>query len=97
MIFFFRTAVLQKLCDIRFSFKHCNFSHVCVLVKMASKTTTRPIEDFIIQTFIILRFHRFPFMERVGSKVFFSEGFDISVWRDFIPTPLPSVNLLVYH
>ena len=31
-------SVLRKLFDIRFSYKHCNFSHVCLLVKMASKT-----------------------------------------------------------
>ena len=37
----FRTAVLRKLFDIRFSYKHCNFSRVCLLVKMASKTVTR--------------------------------------------------------
>ena len=43
LIFFFRTAVLRKLFDIRFSYKHCNFSHVCLLVKMASKTVTRSI------------------------------------------------------
>ena len=43
-----------------------------------------------------MRFHCFPFMERVGSKgFFFSEGFDISVWRDFT-LPL-SVNLLIEH
>ena len=41
--FFFRTAVLRKLFDIRFSYKHCNFSRVCLLVKMASKTVTRSI------------------------------------------------------
>ena len=26
----FRTAVLRKLFDIRFSYKHCNFSRVCL-------------------------------------------------------------------
>ena len=37
-------AVLWKLFDIyRFSYKHCNFSRVCLLVKMASKTVTRSI------------------------------------------------------
>ena len=36
--------MLQKLFDIRFSYKHCNFSHGCLLVKMASKTVIRPIE-----------------------------------------------------
>ena len=40
---FFRTAVLRKLFDFRFSYKHCNFSHVCLLVKMASQTVTRSI------------------------------------------------------
>ena len=37
----FRTAILRKLFDIRFSYKHCNFSYVCLLVNMASKTVTR--------------------------------------------------------
>ena len=41
--YFFRKTVLRKLFDIRFSYKHCNFSRVCVLVKMASKTVTRSI------------------------------------------------------
>ena len=40
---FFKTAVLRKLFDIRFSYKHSNFSRVCLLVKMASKTVTRSI------------------------------------------------------
>ena len=40
---FFRTFVLRKLFDIRFSSKHCNFSPACLLVKMASKTVTRSI------------------------------------------------------
>ena len=40
---FFRTAILRKLFDIRYSCKHCNFSRVCLLVKMASKTLTRSI------------------------------------------------------
>ena len=39
--YFFKAAVLQKLLDIRFLYKHCNFSGVCLLVKMASKTVTR--------------------------------------------------------
>ena len=41
--FFYRTGVLRKLFEIRFSYKHCNFSHICLLVKMASKTVTRSI------------------------------------------------------
>ena len=40
---FLRTAVLRKLFDIRFSYNHCHFSSVCLLVKMASKTVTRSI------------------------------------------------------
>ena len=44
-IFFFRTAAVRKLFDIRFSYNHCNFSRVCLLVKMASKTVTRSIKD----------------------------------------------------
>ena len=43
-IFFFRTGVFKtKLFDIRFSYKRCNFSRGCLLVKMASKTVTRSI------------------------------------------------------
>ena len=42
---FFRTAVLRKLFDIRFSYKHWNFSRVCLLVKMASKTVARSISQ----------------------------------------------------
>ena len=38
--FFFRTAVLRKSFAIRFSYKNCNFSRVCLLVKIASKTVT---------------------------------------------------------
>ena len=44
IIFFFRTAALRKLFDIRFSNNHCNFSPVCLLVKMGSKTVTRFIK-----------------------------------------------------
>ena len=40
---FFKAAILRKLFDIRFSYKHGNFSHVCLLMKMASKTVTRSI------------------------------------------------------
>ena len=41
--YFFRPAVLRKIIDIRFSYKHCKFSRVCLLVKMPSKTVTRYI------------------------------------------------------
>ena len=33
-IYFFRKAVLRKLFDIWFSYNHCNFSPVCLLVKI---------------------------------------------------------------
>ena len=46
--YFFRTAVLRKLFDIRFSYKHCNFSRVCLVVKTASKTVTRSIYSFTV-------------------------------------------------
>ena len=49
--YFFRRAVLRKLFDIRFSYKHCNFSGVCLLVKMASKTVTRSISRQILECF----------------------------------------------
>ena len=41
--YFFGTAILRKLFEIRFSYKHCNFARVCLLGKMASKTVTRSI------------------------------------------------------
>ena len=46
---FFMTAVLRKLFDIRFSYKHCNFARGCLLDKMASKTVIRstgPLSNF---------------------------------------------------
>ena len=36
-----QATVLRKLFGVRFSCKHCNFSRVCLLVKMVSKTVTR--------------------------------------------------------
>ena len=42
---FFRTAVLRKLFNIRFSYKHCNFSPICLLIKMALKPVTRSIPN----------------------------------------------------
>ena len=43
--YFFRRAFFRKLFDIRFSYKHCNFSRVCLLVKMVSKSVTRSIQS----------------------------------------------------
>ena len=54
--YFFRTAVLRKLFDIRFSYRHRNFSRVCLLVKMASKTVTRSIFWLGALEFKILKF-----------------------------------------
>ena len=55
--YFFRTAVLWKLFDIRCSYKHCNFSRVCLLVKMASKTGkvySIPLASHSFRTFHLL-------------------------------------------
>ena len=41
LIIFFWTAVLGKLFDVRFSYKHCNFSHVCLLVKIQDGVKNR--------------------------------------------------------
>ena len=41
---------LGKLFDIRFSYKHCNFSRACLLVMMASKTVTGSMEAFRSKT-----------------------------------------------
>ena len=41
--FFSRRAFSRKLFDIRFSYNLSNFSHVCLLVRMASKTVTRSV------------------------------------------------------
>ena len=45
--YFFKAAVLRKLFDIRFLYKHCHFSRVCLLVKIASKTVTRSIKRHV--------------------------------------------------
>ena len=44
--FFFQNSYFTEIIwnfIIRFSYKHCNFSHVCLLIKMALKTMTRSI------------------------------------------------------
>ena len=46
--FFSEQAVLRKFLDIRFLFKHCNFSRCCLLFKMASKTLMRLVYNSII-------------------------------------------------
>ena len=55
---FFRTAVLWNLFDIGFSYKHCNFSHVCLLFKMASKTVTRSMARKTTPVFAYLDYKR---------------------------------------
>ena len=63
--FFFRTAILQKLCDVRFSYKHCNFWRVCLLFKMASKTVTRSIS--VISRYIYY-FHQLSVEQRTWLR-----------------------------
>ena len=53
---FFSTAVLRKFFNIGFSYKHCNFLHICLLVKMASKTVTRFINLHVNLSLLILSF-----------------------------------------
>ena len=36
-----------KIVNIRFSYKHCNFSDGCLLVKMAFKTVTRSVSSIL--------------------------------------------------
>ena len=48
--FFLNSRFKRKLFDIRFSYKHRNFSRVCLFVKMASKTVTRSIGGPIRET-----------------------------------------------
>ena len=63
--FFSRTAVLRKLYDIRFSYKHCNFSRVYLLVKMASKTVTRAIANSVANTMNFrVKAHRYALLSR---------------------------------
>ena len=74
--YFFQNSRLWKLFNIRFSYKHCNFSHVCLLVKMASKTVTRSIIlisliDFV-HHFILLFISLFVFLSPTGESPHFS-------------------------
>ena len=55
IFFFFRTAVLRKFFDIRFSYKHCNFSQGLPLVKMASETVTRSIFSKTEHPFLLFK------------------------------------------
>ena len=80
--FFFRTAVLRKLFDIRFSCKHCNFSSVSVLVKMASKTVTRSI------------YQRRLLKKAIGGKLF---SFSRLEWHSARPPPLTLIFSIFYE
>ena len=73
VLIFFKTAVLRKLFDIRFSYRHRNFSRVCLLVKMASKTVTRSIFWLSALEFKILKFlfFRCLYSNRVLLKWFY--------------------------
>ena len=52
--YFFQVSRSTELFDIRFSYNHCNFSRVCLLVKMASKTVTRSIKKRLILFYVTL-------------------------------------------
>ena len=73
-VFFEPTAVLRKLFDIRFSYKHCNFSRDCLLVKMASKTLTRSIvhqEQDIHTFYLVISSTNFSFIVNFSFLLFF--------------------------
>ena len=75
-VFFEPTAVLRKLFDIRFSYKHCNFSRDCLLVKMASKTLiiTRSIvhhEQDIHTFYLVISCTNFYFKVNFSFLLFF--------------------------
>ena len=61
-VFFFITAVLRKLFEIRFSYNICNFSRICLLVKMASKTVTRSTDRTTHEVYISFQ---------ISQRVFF--------------------------
>ena len=68
----FRTAVLRKLFDIRFSYKQCNFSQVCLLVKMASKTVTRSTDsEKLYRATFICQYGLFSCMALVSFRLFY--------------------------
>ena len=75
--YFFRTAVLLKLSDIRFSYKHCNVSRVCLLVKMASKTVTRSM-DHSERFWIKLRKYKYKQTDCLGVKSRTWNAFNLS-------------------
>jgi len=78
--YFFRRAVLRKLLDIRFSYKLCNFSRVCLLVKMASKTVTRSIYKLFEWSFLkLFEWGFLKFGDRPGNSVNFSSVFPVTL------------------
>ena len=64
--YLFRRAILRKLFDIRLSYKHCNFSPICLLVKMALKSVTRSIQSTFEISLVI--FHRSRCSHVLGNK-----------------------------
>ena len=65
---------MRKLFDIRFSYKHCNFSRDCLLVKMASKTLTRSIvhqEQDIHTFYLVISCTNFSFKVNFSFLLFF--------------------------
>ena len=68
---FFSKAVLRKLFDIWFSYKHCSFSQVCLLVKMTSKTVTNL---YTSKTLLLKELYR-SFLSMIAVIVIFLLGF----------------------
>ena len=96
--FFFRRAVLRKLFDITFSYKPCNFSRVCLHVKMASKTVTRSITHFskLCLHFVIVNrtlFSSVFFLKIIVNNVFYCCTVNLSRDNYF----LANINLLFYR
>ena len=51
---FFRTAVPRRLFDIIFSYKHCNFSRACLIMKMTHKLVSSR-RKFLIRIVLLQR------------------------------------------
>ena len=62
----FRTAVLPKLFDIRFSYKHCKFSRVCLLVRDGFENRDKVYYQHKLG--IKWKFHHISLWKRLVSK-----------------------------
>ena len=66
---YFNKVTSGELFEIRFSYKHRNFSRVCILVKMVSKPVTRSISNPSNFSYRTLDLDRIPFLPRWPYKV----------------------------